>query len=60
MSKFSYEEGEIKIARCQCYLCKYRIEAEKTCCQKYEKIPDEILQNKVFCPFFQSKTLKEL
>ena len=53
MSKFTYESGDIEVAKNQCGFCKHNREKEQNACDQYEKKPLEILSNTKLCPFFK-------
>ncbi len=53
MSKFTYERGDIEVAKNQCGFCKFNREKEQSACDHYENKPQEILSNRKLCPFFK-------
>ncbi len=54
MSKFVYEKNELHIGKHQCDMCIYKVNDEYLC-QKLEKAPIDVLENKVKCKEFRGK-----
>lgn len=59
MDKFTYNEGEMTIVECQCELCKFYNNGERS-----EECPkdmlEDIISGNIFCPAFKKKVKFEL
>lgn len=51
MCKFIYEDGDFEVAENQCEFCIFNNKQTPENCEKCEKKPTEIMQNKLRCPF---------
>ena len=58
MSKFSYENNEIKIAETQCDFCEHKNCNIENGCDVFGKAPDEVLTSKSASPKFSKKGKK--
>lgn len=58
MSKFSYEDNEIKIAKYQCDLCEHKDSKIEYGCSIFGEAPSEVLTNKIACVKFSKKGKK--
>ena len=47
--KFTWQKGDIQIAKTQCEFCAYYNAETPDKCEMYEKKPDEVIKNEVRC-----------
>jgi hypothetical protein len=51
---FTYKEGDLRIARSQCELCKFYREEEESRCAVYKKArPADVVEGDVMCRNFE-------
>jgi len=51
---FTYKEGDLRIARSQCELCKFYRKDEAALCALYKKgRPAEVVDGNVMCKYFE-------
>ncbi len=55
MDKFCWNENEVVITKTQCDLCEFQTKECIDKCLKYEKKPQEVIDNKIKCPCFSRK-----
>ena len=58
MSKFSYEDNEIKIAKYQCDFCEHKDSNSEHGCTILGEAPNNVLTNKIACTKFSKKGKK--